>query len=88
MKEYKINEFITLKLENRKTVIYVKGKIFIQCMRLVLQISERDIEEYHDIDSIDDAIEIYNSYLYENTRIIQQILLTRRWTRNPMICNR
>ena len=32
--EYKINEFLTLKLENGKTVIYVKGKKFIQCKYL------------------------------------------------------
>ena len=37
--EFKVNDFLTLKLEDNKTFIYVKGKKFIQCIRLFLQIS-------------------------------------------------
>jgi len=33
--EYKINEFLSLKLEGSRTQIYVKGKRFLQCKRLV-----------------------------------------------------
>lgn len=31
MKELKVNEFISLKLENKKTKIYVKNQKFRQC---------------------------------------------------------
>lgn len=31
MREFKVNEYITLKLEGGKTNIYVKGQLFNQC---------------------------------------------------------
>ncbi len=54
-KEFKVNNFITLKLEKSKTVIYVKDKRFIQCKYLLIDISANEIELYEDIKSIDDA---------------------------------
>jgi len=65
MKEFKINEFITLKLENNETIIYVKSKKFRQCLRLVLQIPKNDLEKFDQIDSIDEATEVYK-HLYKN----------------------
>ncbi len=38
MKEFKVNEYITLKLEGIKTNIYVKGQLFNQCKFLLLNI--------------------------------------------------
>jgi len=35
MNEFKINEYITLKLENGRTRIYVKGDLFIHCNFLI-----------------------------------------------------
>lgn len=58
MKEFIINDFITLKLENDETFIYVKKKRFIQCIRLTLTISEQDSDIMDDIDSIDEASEL------------------------------
>ncbi|KKL55010.1 hypothetical protein LCGC14_2259700 [marine sediment metagenome] len=38
-KEYQINDYLVLKLENKATTIYVDGKQFIQCKFLLLNIS-------------------------------------------------
>jgi len=65
--EFKVNDFLTLKLEDNKTFIYVKGKKFIQCIRLFLQISPQESEFYEEIESIDEATEIYDKFLYNNT---------------------
>lgn len=43
MKEFKVNETIILKLENRKTNLYVKGELFRQCKFLLLFIPTEDI---------------------------------------------
>ena len=43
---FKINEFITLKLENNSTNIYVKGVRFNQCKYLLLNISTKKIRKY------------------------------------------
>lgn len=64
--EYKINEFLSLKLEGGRTHIYVKGKRFLQCKRLVLNISKKDVPIYDEIDSIDEAADLYQKHLYQN----------------------
>ncbi|MFW9872982.1 MAG: leucine-rich repeat domain-containing protein [Candidatus Thorarchaeota archaeon] len=55
--EYKINDFITLKLENGKTVIYVKDKIFLQCKYLLIEIPKERVEDFDEFLSIDDISE-------------------------------
>lgn len=55
--EFIINEFITLKLEDGKTNIYVLGELFIQCKYLLMNIPIQDIERYDEINSIDEAAE-------------------------------
>ncbi|MGB5912147.1 MAG: hypothetical protein WBH31_13220 [Promethearchaeia archaeon] len=70
MLEYKINEFLTLRLEEGRTQVYVKGKRFLQCKRLVLNISKKDIPIYDDINSIDEAANLYQKHLYQN-RIVE-----------------
>lgn len=60
-KEYRINEFLTLKLEDQKTFIYVKGKKFLQCLRLILNIPLFDTTDTEDVKSIDHAAEIFKS---------------------------
>lgn len=56
-KEYKVNEFLSLKLENGITNIYVKNRQFRQCMYLLLNIPTDRIRDYEEIDSIDKAAE-------------------------------
>ncbi len=68
--EFKINDFLTLKLENNKTFIYIKGKRFIQCIRLFLQIPPQTSNLYEEIDSIDEAAEVYKQSLWRN-RIVE-----------------
>lgn len=67
---FKVNDYLTLKLEDGKTFIYIQGKKFLQCMRLVLNILPEDVPEYDEIKSIDEAAEINKKHLWQN-RIVQ-----------------
>jgi len=71
--EKEINQYITLKLESGKTFIYVNGKRFIQCIRLILNIPKEDLPIYDEVDSIDEASELYNKHVFQN-RIVQGIM--------------
>ena len=58
MREFKVNSYITLKLEYDKTEIYIAEERFIQCKHLLLNIPYKGF--YHnltDIESIDEAEE-------------------------------
>lgn len=66
MKEYKINEHLSLKLENDLTYIYVNGERFRNCIRLLLSIPKSQTKRYEEIDSIDEAAE-FNKTLFQNT---------------------
>ncbi len=55
--EYKINNFITLKLEQGNTVIYVKNEKFLQCKYLLIEIPKDRIKDFNDFMSIDDVSE-------------------------------
>ena len=61
MTEFRVSDFLTLKLELGKTNIYVKGKLFNQCKRLLIDIPIDDIEQYEGI-SVD---EIYDSLIIQ-----------------------
>ncbi|MFX1233527.1 MAG: leucine-rich repeat domain-containing protein [Promethearchaeota archaeon] len=63
---FKINDYITLKLEYSRTNIYVKGRLFNQCKYLLLNIPTSQIHEYSDIESIDEAAERLNRSLEGN----------------------
>lgn len=56
-KEFKINEYFSLRLEDGVTNIYVAGKIFDQCKYLLLNIPKQEIEEWNKFDSIDEVSE-------------------------------
>ncbi len=56
-KEFKVNEYITLKLEGEKTNIYVKEQLFNQCKFLLLNIPVDKISTFDEIESIDEAAE-------------------------------
>ena len=57
MREFRVNKFVALKLEEGKTVLYVDGKPFTQCKYLLLQIPVERINDLNDINSIDEAAE-------------------------------
>lgn len=55
--EFKVNEFITLKLERGMTNIYVKGKLFRQCGFILLNIPVEKISAFDEIESVDEIVE-------------------------------
>ncbi|KKN02583.1 hypothetical protein LCGC14_1116270 [marine sediment metagenome] len=71
LKEFKVNEFITLRLEDSKTVIYVAGEKFQQCKFLLLNIAIENLADFTDSESVDEAAERldysleYNQPYYE-----------------------
>lgn len=76
MKEFKVNEFITLKLEEEiisdeeglsetKTNIYVKGELFRQCSFLLINIPIEEISSFDSIESVDEAEEKLDTSLEE-----------------------
>ncbi len=62
MAEFKVNKYITLRLENRKTVIYVNGKEFKQCKYLLIM-DPAGNEKYENAKSIDEISEDLSSRL-------------------------
>ncbi|MFX1593791.1 MAG: tetratricopeptide repeat protein [Promethearchaeota archaeon] len=56
-KEFRINEFLTLKLEKKTTNIYVNGKVFTHCKFLLINIPLEKVKEFDKIESIDEAAE-------------------------------
>ncbi len=59
-KEFKINEYLKLKLKKGKTKIYVCNEEFITCKYLLFNIDRQEIEKYDNIESIDEFIALYN----------------------------
>ncbi len=53
--EFKINEYLSLKLESNKTNIYVNGRLFKTCKFLLIQIPLSEINTLDEIESIDEA---------------------------------
>ncbi len=71
--EKEINEYITLKLVMGRTIIYVNGKRFIQCIRLILNIPKDDVPLYDEVDSIDEAAKLYSKHVFQN-RIVRGLM--------------
>ncbi|MFX1275722.1 MAG: hypothetical protein ACFFBP_07740 [Promethearchaeota archaeon] len=59
-KEFRINEYLTLKLIKGQTEIYIEDEPFHQCKYLLLNLTQKDFTKFDHIDSIDEAFEIYN----------------------------
>ncbi|HDZ19536.1 hypothetical protein LCGC14_0961690 [marine sediment metagenome] len=56
-REFKVNEFLELKLENEKTVIYVASKPIRNCKFLLINIPINNVSDFDEIQSIDQAAE-------------------------------
>jgi len=67
---FKINDFLTLKLEGGRTIIYVKNQPFRQCMYLLLDISINQVEKYDEIRSIDEAAVKLSRKMERNHRLV------------------
>ena len=59
-KVFKINNYLTLKLVDDKTKIYVKGKVFTHCKYLLFSFTHEELSEYEEIDSIDEIKDKYD----------------------------
>lgn len=70
VKEFVINDYLKLKLEQGRTIIYVKNRPFRQCMYLLLNIPVNKVEEYDEIKSIDEAALKLNRKMEQNHNII------------------
>jgi hypothetical protein len=68
--EFKINKYLSLRLENRRTVIYVNNRPFRQCMYLLLNIPVDKIKEYDEIRSIDEAASKLDRKMERNHNLI------------------
>lgn len=68
IKEFKVNKFITVRLEHSETNIYVDGEFFIQCKFLLLNIPIDNISSFDDIESIDEAAENLDRSMEGNER--------------------
>ena len=66
MKEFKINNYITLKLEADKTIIYVKGKRFNQCKYILVRKKVDELEDLLEIESVDELAEESIDEIAEN----------------------
>ena len=71
--EFKINEYITLSLEEGKTIIYVDGEKFNQCKFLLLNIPVEKISNFSELKSIDEAAEELDRSMEGNSRKKVQI---------------
>ena len=60
---------------NGRTFIYVNGVRFIQCIRLILNIPKSDVELYDEVDSIDEAANLYSKHVFQN-RIVRGPMAT------------
>ncbi|KKM43471.1 hypothetical protein LCGC14_1563090 [marine sediment metagenome] len=73
MKEFVINKFLKLKLEENETVIYVAEKRFRHCKFLILEIPTHPVKSFDKIESIDEAAEKLDSNMEWAKSIREQI---------------
>ena len=71
MEDFKINDYISVKLEYGKTNIYIKGELFQQCKFLLLFIPTDENSLLEEINSIDEASEKLNFSLDPDVRWIE-----------------
>jgi len=61
--EFKINSHLSIRFENPDTNIYVNGKRYKKCVRLVLNIPKDNTSDFKNIESIDEAADLYQNLL-------------------------
>lgn len=70
MKEFVINEFLSLRFIKNRTIIYVANQAFMNCKYLLFNIELDNIEQYNTYDTIDEAIEFYNRDHERNKQLL------------------
>ena len=63
MSEFRINDHLSLKLDEGKTIIYMDNERFSQCKYLLLNIHIDKISTFDEIQSIDEASVNFNKFL-------------------------
>ena len=57
---FKINDYITLKLEDDRTNIYIKRRLFTHCKFLLFSFTKDELSDYEEINSIDEIKDKYD----------------------------
>ncbi len=87
MREFKVNEYITLKFEDGKTNIYVKGEYFGQCINSMFPNLVNDININDFSDSNDELMDIFD-HLYQEKMIsgdLGRLISEKNESTNPEI---
>ena len=58
-----VNDYITLRLEDDTTSLYINNTPFLYCTYLLLSVPLSEIEKYEEIGSIDEAADILDHSL-------------------------
>jgi len=68
--EFKVNEYLSLRLEDDKTNIYVNGKLHSQCKYLLINLTKNTAQDFENIESIDEAAAKLSDKMEKNHRLI------------------
>lgn len=74
MREFIINKYLSLRLEDNQTVIYVNGKQFRQCKFLILSIPIDEVASLEDITSVDEAAQTLDTSLENNDEKLKKLI--------------
>lgn len=66
---FKVGKYITLKLENGKTCIYIKGELFRQCKKLIINIPTSDVDKISGFETIEEIADMTKNELNESISI-------------------
>ncbi|MFX1257297.1 MAG: leucine-rich repeat domain-containing protein [Promethearchaeota archaeon] len=77
--EFKINEYLTLRLERGDINLYVGKAIFTHCKFLLLTIPKENLEYFGDVRSIDEAVEIFEADFEEKNIMPKIPKITQFW---------
>lgn len=75
MYEFKVNRYITLKLENKETLIYINKERFRQCKSLLLNLSSGYIKGLDSTKSVDEIVG-ESDYSHESTELLEKKIST------------
>ncbi len=80
MREFQVNKYLSLQLENEDTIIYVGGERFRQCKYLLLNIKIDEIQSFDGVESIDEVVaKLDKSQEYSDLKTVQIPPETEFW---------
>ena len=68
--EYKINQYLTLKLEDEKVNIYINDKLVNICKHLILEVPFQDVDQFNEFKSIDEIADKIDRTIKKKNNII------------------